>query len=174
MVKITGGNEQVTIARLEKLYQEYRPGSLFEYSFLDVDYQALYVAEQRVATLSRYFAGLAILISCLGLFGLAAFTAERRRKEIGVRKVLGASRASIVFLLSGDFTKLVILAISISLPLSYLVVNYWLQSFEYRIDLHWWYFIGAGLAALVIAWLTVGSQAVKAASVNPVNSLKDE
>jgi ABC-type antimicrobial peptide transport system permease subunit len=110
----------------------------------------------------------------LGLFGLAAFTAERRRKEIGIRKVLGASRSSIVYLLSGDFTKLVGVAICISLPLSYLIVKQWLNNFEYRIDLEWWYFVGAGLAALVIAWLTVSTQAVKAASVNPVHSLKDE
>jgi hypothetical protein len=174
MVKITGGAERETIARLEKLFKEHSPGFSFEYSFLDADYQALYVAEQRVATLSRYFAGIAILISCLGLFGLAAFTAERRRKEIGVRKVLGASRFSIVYLLSSDFTKLVVISICISLPLSYLIVKYWLQDFEYRITLEWWYFVGAGLAALVIAWLTVSTQAIKAASVNPVHSLKDE
>jgi len=91
-----------------------------------------------------------------------------------VRKVLGASRFSIVYLLSGDFTKLVVISISISLPLSYLLVKHWLQNFEYRIALEWWYFIGAGLAALVIAWLTVSTQAIKAASVNPAQSLKDE
>jgi ABC-type antimicrobial peptide transport system permease subunit len=105
---------------------------------------------------------------------LAAFTAERRRKEIGVRKILGASRFSIMYLLSGDFTKLVLVAICLSLPLSYLVVKHWLNNFEYRIALEWWYFIGAGLTALLIAWLTVSAQAVKAASVNPALSLKEE
>lgn len=174
MVKIVGGTERETIARLEQLYHQYSPGLPFEYTFLDADYQALYAAEQRVAVLSKYFAGLAILISGLGLFGLAAFTAERRRKEIGVRKVLGASRFNIVYLLSGDFTKIVLAAIAISLPLSYLLVKHWLQNFEYRISLQWWYFVGAGLAALVIAWLTVGTQALKAASANPAHSLKDE
>ncbi len=174
MVKIQAGREQETLYKLQKFYQEYNPGFVFEYKFLDQAYQTQYVAEKRVGVLSKYFAGLAILISCLGLFGLAAFTAERRRKEISVRKVLGASRFSIVYLLSSDFTKLVVIAICLSLPLSYLLVRNWLQNFEYRIDLQWWYFIGAGLAALVIAWLTVSSQAMKAASVNPAQSLKDE
>ncbi len=174
MVKIGSGQTKEAISELRRLYEDFNPGFAFDYKFLDQDFQALYVAEQRVAVLSRYFAGFAILISCLGLFGLAAFTAERRRKEIGVRKVLGASRMSIVYLLSSDFTKLVVVSIVISLPLSYLVVKNWLQNFEYRIDLQWWYFVGAGLAALVIAWLTVGTQAIKAASVNPAHSLKDE
>ncbi len=174
MVKIKAGTEKETIEQMASLYREYNQELPFEYKFLDDDFQTLYVAEQRVATLSQYFAGLAILISCLGLFGLAAFTAERRRKEIGVRKVLGASRASIVYLLSSDFTKLVLVAICLSLPLSYLIVKHWLQSFEYRIALEWWYFVGAGLAALLIAWLTVSTQAIRAASDNPVHSLKDE
>ena len=174
MVKIGAGQTKEATSELRRLYEAFNPGFAFDYKFLDQDFQALYVAEQRVAVLSRYFAGFAILISCLGLFGLAAFTAERRRKEIGVRKVLGASRFSIVYLLSSDFTKLVVISIAIALPLSYLVVKQWLENFEYRIDLQWWYFVGAGLAALVIAWLTVSSQALKAASVNPAHSLKDE
>jgi ABC-type antimicrobial peptide transport system permease subunit len=174
MVKIGAGQTKKAISELHRLYQDFNPGFAFDYKFLDQDFQALYVAEQRVAILSRYFAGFAILISCLGLFGLAAFTAERRRKEIGVRKVLGASRFSIVYLLSSDFTKMVLVAICISLPLSYLIVKHWLNNFEYRIDLEWWYFVGAGLVALVIAWLTVSTQAVRAASVNPAHSLKDE
>ncbi|PSR55132.1 transporter permease [Adhaeribacter arboris] len=174
MVKTRAGQTKAVIGKLRHLYEEFNPGFTFDYTFLDQDFQAQYVAEQRVAILSRYFAGLAILISCLGLFGLAAFTAERRRKEIGVRKVLGASRFSIVYLLSGDFTKLVVISIGVALPVSYLIVKNWLQDFEYRVALEWWYFIGAGLAALVIAWLTVSTQAVKAASANPTQSLKDE
>ena len=174
MAKINPDNEKETIAQLEKSYKAFNPGFVFDYKFLDEDYQAQYVAEQRVGALAKYFTGLAILISCLGLFGLAAFTAERRRKEIGIRKVLGASEISIVYLLSSDFTKMVLMAIAISLPFSYIIVQHWLHNFEYRIDLEWWYFVGAGLAALIIAWLTVGTQAVKAASVNPVHSLKDE
>jgi ABC-type antimicrobial peptide transport system permease subunit len=174
MVKIAAGQEQAVIEKLQEFYKTYNPGFVLDYTFLDEKYQAQYAAEQRVSVLSRYFAVLAILISCLGLFGLAAFTAERRRKEIGVRKVLGASDLNIIYLLSSDFTRLVVVAICISLPLSYLIVKHWLNNFEYRIDLQWWYFAGAGMAALLVAWLTVGSQAVKAASVNPVQSLKDE
>jgi ABC-type antimicrobial peptide transport system permease subunit len=174
MVKIGTGQAKEVISKLQRHYEAFNPGFTFDYKFLEQDFQALYVAEQRVAVLSRYFAGFAILISCLGLFGLAAFTAERRRKEIGIRKVLGATELSIVYLLSGNFTKLVLGAIGIALPVSYLITKTWLQNFEYRIDLQWWYFIGAGGAALIIAWLTVGMQAIKAASVNPAHSLKDE
>jgi ABC-type antimicrobial peptide transport system permease subunit len=173
MVKIKAGMEKITLEQLKKHQSGFLPQYPFEFTFMDADYQAMYESESRVAILSNYLAALAILISCLGLFGLAAFTAERRRKEIGVRKVLGASRFNIIYLLSGDFTKLVGIAICLSLPLSYLVVKHWLNNFEYRIDLQWWYFGGAGLAALLIAWLTVGTQAVKAASMNPVNTLKD-
>ena len=152
----------------------YNPGYSFNYQFLDQDYQALYAAEQRVSTLSRYFAGIAILISCLGLFGLAAFTAERRLKEIGIRKILGATDFGIVRLLSSDFTKLVLVAIFIALPISYFVAQRWLQGFAFSIDLEWWYFAGAGGVALLIAWLSVGFQTIKAARVNPVECLKDE
>ncbi len=174
LAKIATGQEKETISRLQQFYKEFNPGFVFDFQFLDEDYQAQYVAEQRVAALSRYFAGLAIVISCLGLFGLAAFTAERRRKEIGVRKVLGASEFSIIYLLSGEFTKLVITAICIALPVSYLIVKQWLHSFAYQINLNSWYFLGAGLLALIVAWLTVGVQAARAAKINPVHCLKDE
>ena len=174
LVKVKEGSEQETIAQLEKYYQEYNGGIPFEYQFLDEAYQKMYAAEQRVSTLSKYFAGIAILISCLGLFGLAAFTAERRLKEIGIRKALGASSISIVRLLSGDFTKMVLVAVVIALPLSYLAAQRWLQGFAFHIELRWWYFAGAGLLALLIAWFTVGLQTVKAARVNPVECLRDE
>jgi ABC-type antimicrobial peptide transport system permease subunit len=174
LVKIQAGTEKVTLAQIKRVYEKFHPKYIFEFTFLDADYQTLYDSENKIASLLKYFTFLAILISCLGLFGLAAFTAERRRKEIGVRKILGASRFSIMYLLSGDFTKLVLVAICLSLPLSYLVVKHWLNNFEYRIALEWWYFIGAGLTALLIAWLTVSAQAVKAASVNPALSLKEE
>jgi len=127
-----------------------------------------------VASLSKYFAGIAIIISCLGLFGLAAFTAERRIKEIGIRKALGSTSRSIVFLLSKDFTSLVIISIVIALPVSYYLVDTWLQRFAFRIDLEIWYFVMAGFAALIIAWLAVGGQAIKAAGANPATCLKDE
>lgn len=173
MAKIAAGKEKPVLASMGELYKKYNPGFSLDYKFLDQEYQAQYAAEQRVAALSKYFAGLAILISCLGLFGLAAFTAERRLKEIGIRKVLGSSVFSIVYLLSSDFTKLVIAAIFIALPASYLITGYWLKSFALHIDLEIWYFLGAGIAALLIAWLTVGMQAVKAANVNPLECLKD-
>jgi hypothetical protein len=174
MVKIKAGQEKATLERLAAFYRKFNGGIPFEYKFLDQDYQALYMAEQRVSVLSRYFAGIAILISCLGLLGLAAFTAERRRKEIGIRKVLGSSEAGIVYLLSNDFTKLVGVAIGLALPVSYLLASTWLKGFAYRIDLEPWYFLLAGLLALGTALLTVGLQAFKAARINPVQCLKDE
>jgi len=174
MVKIKAGSEKTTLADLTKLYTNFNPGLTFNFRFLDNQYQELYVAEQRVATLSKYFAGLAILISCLGLFGLATFTAERRRKEISIRKVLGQSAAQVTVMLSSEFAKLVLVAIFIALPIAYLLANNWLSGFAYRIPLQVWYFIGAGLVALLVAILTVGSQAIRAANRNPVNALRDE
>ncbi|MDX2246817.1 MAG: ABC transporter permease [Bacteroidia bacterium] len=174
MVKIEAGREKETLSGLADFYGAFNPGFDFDYHFLDETYQAQYVAEQRVSKLSRYFAGLAILISCLGLFGLAAFTAERRIKEIGIRKILGASAWSIVRLLSADFTKMVLAAIVIALPVSYLIARQWLEGFAYRIDLEWWFFVGAAVAALLIAWLTVGVQTLRAAAINPAQCLRDE
>ena len=172
-VKIEEGQSLNTIAQLEKKYKEAQPGKSFDYTFLDSDFQALYISEQRVATLSQYFAGFAILISCLGLFGLATFTAQRRIKEISIRKVLGANRFSIVHLLTLDFTKMVLLAILIGLPLSYLLAKNWLTNFAFHIDLTAWYFLIAGIVVLAIAWITVSIQTFKAASVNPTNNLKE-
>jgi hypothetical protein len=174
MAKIAAGGEKEVIANLEKLYHQFNPGFLLDYKFLDQDYQAQYAAEQRVSTLSKYFAGLAILISCLGLFGLAAFTAERRLKEIGIRKILGSSNFGIVRLLSTDFTRMVLMAIGFALPISYLIAKNWLNDFAYRIDLEWWFFVGAGLVALLVTWLTVGLQTVRAARIYPSECLKDE
>jgi ABC-type antimicrobial peptide transport system permease subunit len=174
MAKIEAGKEKETIDRLQAFYKAYNPGFTLDYRFLDQEYQAQYVAEQRVSTLSRYFAGIAILISCLGLFGLAAFTAERRLKEIGIRKTLGATDFGIVRLLSADFTRMVLTAIVIALPISYFITRKWLEGFAYRIDLEWWFFIASGFLAILIAWFTVGLQTVKAARVNPTECLKDE
>jgi putative ABC transport system permease protein len=174
MVKIEAGKESEVIAHLSKFYKEFNPGYIFNFKFLDDDYQSLYIAERRVGVLSRYFGGLAILISCLGLFGLAAFTAERRTKEIGIRKVMGASVFGIIRLLSADFTRLVIISVAIGLPVSYFTSSKWLENFAFRIDLEWWYFATAGLLVLLITWLTVGYHAAKAARVNPSECLRDE
>jgi predicted permease len=174
MARITAGKEKETISSIESLYKKLNPGFLFEYNFLDTVYQSQYENEQRVAILSKYFAGLAILISCLGLFGLAAFTAERRLKEMGIRKVLGSSELGIVYLLSSDFTKIVFVAIVIALPISYFMARYWLDGFAFSVPLQPWYFIAVGVLAMVIAWLTVGTQAIRAARVNPTLCLKNE
>jgi len=173
-VKIRPNTEQVAIGELQRLYAAYNPGFGLDYTFLDADYQAQYVAERRVAVLARYFAGLAILISGLGLLGLAAFTAERRRKEIGIRKALGASELGIVWLLTSSLTWLVVVAIVLALPLSYLLMQRWLEGFAYRVAWQWWYFAAAGTGALLIAWLTVSVQAWRAARRNPVLSLRAE
>lgn len=174
VVKIANGKEQAAITQIEDFYGKYNPGLPFEYRFLDDDFHALYAAEQRVADLAYYFAGMAVLISCLGLFGLATFTAQRRRKEIGIRKVLGASVLGITRMLSGDFAKMVLTAIFISLPISYFIAKNWLDSFAYRVDLQLWFFIIAGFSALFIALLTVSFQTVRAARGNPVDCLKME
>jgi predicted permease len=173
-VKIEPGKEREALAGLQDFYQEFNPGFPLDYRFLDEDYQQLYASEQRVAILSKYFAGLAILISCLGLLGLAAFTAERRVKEIGIRKVLGSTNFAIVRLLTAEYTMMVLAAIAIALPLSYFFARMWLNSFAFRIGLEWWLFPGAGLSALLIAWLTVGLLTVKAARVNPADCLRSE
>ena len=174
MVKIEAGKEQEVIPRLQQYYQDFNPGFPFAYRFLDADYQSLYASEKRVSTLSKYFAGLAILISCLGLFGLAVFTAERRIKEIGIRKVLGSSDFAIVRLLSADYTKMVLTAIVIALPLSYFTAKSWLSSFAFKIELQWWFFAGAGLSSLLIAWFTVGLLTIKASRINPTECLRSE
>jgi len=174
MIKIGKGREQEAIASIEKFYSSFNPGFPLTYRFLDQDYQELYAAERRVAALSKYFAGLAILISCLGLFGLAAFTTERRTKEIGIRKILGSTSAGIVYLLSGEFTKMVLASIAVALPASYFLANMWLENFVFRIDLQWWIFVLSGAAALFIAWLTVGIHTMKAAGVNPAQCLRNE
>lgn len=174
MIRLEGGKEKETLKVLTDFYKEYNPGFSFEYTFQDQEYAKQYAAEQRVATLSGYFAAFAILISCLGLFGLATFTAERRLKEIGIRKALGSSSTNIVLLLSGDFTRMVLLSILLGLPVSYWLLSGWLERFAFHIDLELWYFVAAGLIALLIAWLTVASQAIKAAMINPVKCLRSE
>lgn len=174
MARIEGGKEKETLEAIRNFYQEYNPGFTFDYRFQDEVYGRMYANEQRVATLSFYFAGFAIIISCLGLFGLATFTAERRLKEIGIRKTMGSSVTNIVLLLSKDFTVLVIVAIVIGVPVSYYLLSTWLTRFAFHIELSVYYFLAAGCMALLIAWVTVASQALRAARVNPVQCLRTE
>ena len=175
-IKIKAGQEQEAIGNIAGIYEKFNPGHPFEYGFVDEEYQALYASESRVAMLSRYAAGLAILISCLGLFGLALFSAERRTKEISVRKVLGATALQIVGLLSGHYARLLAVALLISLPLSYWVVDTWLAGFAFRIELEWSFFGlgGAVVGTFALVWLSVGWQTVKAARMNPVDGLGRE
>ncbi len=172
VVRIQPGSEQNTLEQLQTIYHKYHPGYPFEFTFLDEDYNALYASENRVSTLSTFFAILATAISCLGLFGLAVFSSERRTKEIGIRKVLGATTSGIVRLLAGDIVKPVFVSILIAVPVSYLIGKSWLDGFADRIELSWWFFAMAGMLALMVTWLTVGLQTFKAAQANPVNSLK--
>ncbi|MBV8251549.1 MAG: ABC transporter permease [Chitinophaga sp.] len=174
MARIQAGKTAATIQRVEQYYKDFNPGYTFDYQFLDMAYQQQYASEQLVASLAKYFTGLAIIISCLGLFGLAAFTVERRAKEIGVRKVMGATAANIVYLLSIDFTKIILVAIVLALPLSYFVTRNWLDSFAYRIHLSAGYFVAAAVIALLVAWCTIGLQTIKASRVNPLLYLKEE
>ncbi|MDH5251621.1 MAG: ABC transporter permease, partial [Cyclobacteriaceae bacterium] len=174
MVRLARGREKEALGALTDFYNSFNPGFTFEYEFQDTNYAKLYAAEQRVATLSGYFAAFAILISCLGIFGLAAFTAARRQKEIGIRKALGCSSTKIVLLLSSDFTGMVLVSIVLGLPASYWLLQHWLSRFAFHVDLEVWFFIVAGLVALLIAWFTVASQALRAANTNPVECLRSE
>ena len=174
LVKIKVGTEKETLARLDNFYKQYNMGLPFEYKFLDDDYQALYASEQRVSILSRYFAGIAIIICCLGLFGLAAFTAQKRHKEIGIRKVIGASVSSVAVMLSKDFLKLVIIAVLIAFPLAWWAMHGWLQSFAYRVDIGAGIFLAAGGSIILITICTISFQAIKAAVANPVRALRSE
>lgn len=174
LVKLKAGNEQQSIARIADLFAKFTGGLEFSFSFLDDDYNKLYSSEQRVAILSRYFAGIAILISCLGLFGLAAFTAQKRLKEIGIRKVIGASVTNVVTMLSKDFLVLVVIAFLIAVPVSWWAANQWLQGFAYRINITPAVFLITGLFILMITLITVSFQSIKAALSNPVKSLRSE
>jgi ABC-type antimicrobial peptide transport system permease subunit len=174
VVKIKAGTERQTIARIKKSFESYSKGLFFDYHFMDEEYEALYNAENRVSILSRYFAGLAILISCLGLFGLAAFTAQRRQKEIGIRKVIGASVSTIVIMLSKDFLKMVLIAILIGFPAVWWIMHSWLDGFAYRISIGAGVFIGAAVCIVLITILTISFQSIKAAIANPVKSLRSE
>jgi predicted permease len=174
VIRIKQENQQRTLKAIESLYRRYNPGFPFTFNFLDEAYQKQYETETRTATLSGYFAGLAIIISCLGLFGLAAFTAQKRQKEIGIRKVIGASVASVTVMLSKDFLKLVAIALLIACPVSWWMMNSWLQGYTYRISITATIFLMAATLLLFITMIAIGFQTIKAAIANPVKSLRTE
>ena len=171
--KLVYGSKNEIITN-EEIFKKYNPEYPFEYKFVDEEYARKFDNEKRQGTLASLFAGLTIFISCLGLFGLATYMAENRIKEIGVRKVLGASVTKITTLLSKDFIILVLIAFIIAVPLAYLGVSKWLQNFEYRVTIQWWVFAIACFLSVAIALLTVSFQAIKAAIANPVKSLRTE
>ncbi len=173
-LRIDAKNASYIISSAENKWKSMAPGQPFNYSFMDADFNKIYTAEQQTGKLFITFAIFAIFIGCLGLFGLVTYAAEQRRKEIGVRKVLGATVSSIVTMLSKDFAKLVLIASLIAFPVAWLVMNKWLQSFAYRTTISWWIFVIAGVAAIMIALITVSFQAIKAAVANPVKSLRTE
>jgi ABC-type antimicrobial peptide transport system permease subunit len=169
-----GSNPMKVLSAIEGVHKRTTPGYPFEYRFVDDQFNQLVSSEKLMSKLAEVFAAFAILISCLGLFGLAAYTAERRTKEIGVRKVLGASVAGIARLLSSEFLQLVAISCLLAFPLAGWVMHNWLQNYEYRIAIHGWVFALAGTISLLIALLTVSFQAIKAAIANPVKSLRTE
>ncbi|HEX4851628.1 MAG TPA: FtsX-like permease family protein, partial [Puia sp.] len=170
----SGVDNEKSVDKIEAVMKKDNPGYPFDYKFVDDQFNELFKAEMLIGRLSRIFAILAILISCLGLFGLAAYTAERRTKEIGIRKVLGASSSRIAGLLSGDFLLLISIAAVIAFPLAWLAMHKWLQNYAYRIEIHWWIFLMAGALTIFIALITISSQAIRAALANPAKSLRTE
>ncbi len=173
-IRIAGNDPAQTVRQIRQTWQQLFPDEVFDYQFLDAQLAKLYETETLIARLINVFTGIAILICCLGLYSLVSHVVIQRTKEIGIRKVLGASVASIVALLSGDFLKLVLVAIVIASPLAWYAMNWWLQDFAYKIDIEWWVFALAGLIAIGIALLTVSFQSIKAALMNPVKSLRSE
>lgn len=174
LVRFKTGNLSSTMNEFQKLFKESIPNSVFDYTFLDKYLNTLYASEEKMGTVIFIFSLLAIIVACMGLFGLAAYTAEQRTKEIGVRKVLGASVSGIAALLSKDFLKLVIISILIATPIAWWIMNKWLADFAYRINISWWIFFIAGITAIIIALITISFQAIKAAMANPVNNLRSE
>ncbi|EAZ79665.1 ABC transporter permease [Algoriphagus machipongonensis] len=173
-LKVKGENIPATLAEIDAVWSELAPHRPFIYSFLDEDFNTQYESDFRFRQIFTTFSVLAILIACLGLLGLATYTAEQRTKEIGIRKVLGANIGSIVGLLSKDFIQLVLIAILVATPVAWYAMNQWLEGFAYQVPVHWWVFLVSGMLAVVVALVTISFQAIKAAMLNPVKSLKSE
>jgi len=173
-IKIQPANVKQTLAAVQTLWTAAFPGNLYEYQFLDDKIAGFYKSENQLSELYKIFAGIAIFISCLGLYGLISFMAVQRTKEVGIRKTLGASVSSIVYLFSKEFTILIIVAFAISVPIGWYLANKWLQSFSYKINIGPGIFLLAITLSVVIAWITVGYKAIIAALANPVKSLRSE
>jgi putative ABC transport system permease protein len=173
-IKVSAANLTATIAAVKKTDDSFFPGNLFDYYFLDEKFNKQYANDQLFGKAFSIFSGFAIFIACLGLLGLALFATAQRTKEIGVRKVLGASVGNIVLLLSKDFILLVLAAFVIAAPIAWLIMHQWLQDFAYRIQIEWWVFAIAGVLAVTIALATISVQAIRAAVSNPVRSLRAE
>jgi len=172
--RVKTANLPALMSQIEDKWKDLSPNNAFTYSFMDQDFDATYRSEQRIGTIFVSFTALAIAIACLGLFGLAAYAAEQRNKEIGIRKVLGASVSTIVSMLSMDFIKLVFISILIASPVAWWAMNKWLQDFAYRINIQWWVLALAGFAAIFIAFITISFQSIRAAIANPMKSLRSE
>ena len=173
-IRVASGDLTSTLANIEQVWSLHNPGKPFEYSFQDQYIADLRLNDERFAKLFSVFTLLAIAIACLGLFGLTAFLAESRTKEIGVRKVLGASVLSILRLLSREYVMMIVMSLVIAFPLAYYLMKSWLQNFAYRIDIGWQVFVLAGVISMVLAVLTISFHAIKVASGNPINSLRAE
>jgi putative ABC transport system permease protein len=173
-IKIGSNNIPAALSHIENTWKKFLPETPYQYTFLDENFEKLYKAEEKQKAILTIFACIAIFIACLGLFGLSAFAITQRIKEIGIRKVLGASIGSIVQLLSKDFLILVVISAVIAFPVAWFFMNNWLQDFAYRISMPWWVFIIAGIVAAFIALITISFQAIKAAISNPVKSLRTE
>jgi len=162
------------LARVEKVFRAVLPAVPFDFKFLDEEYEKKFVGEVRVGNLTSLFAALAIFISCLGLYGLTSFVAQQRTKEIGIRKVMGATTFNLWKMLAKGFVQLVLISIVISIPIAYYIVNTWLNGFQYRTEIAWWIFAAAGAGAVIITLITVSYRTIKAALANPVKCLKSE
>jgi ABC-type antimicrobial peptide transport system permease subunit len=174
MIRLPDADFSETLQQMEATFKKYNPAYPFVYRFADDQFDQKFTSIQLIGRLANIFSALAIIISCLGLFGLAAFTAEQRTKEIGIRKVMGATVPQVILLLSKDFTKLVVVAFLVTAPAAWFLFNMWLNRFPYRIEIHWSILALAGFVALTLALATVSYQAIRAAVANPVDSLRNE
>lgn len=173
-IRLKNSDLPATLAMIEKTWAEFFPTKAFEYQFFDDRLSEAYQNEAELASLGKLFAGIAIFLSCFGLFGLISLTVQQRAKEIGIRKVLGASVPGIVGLLSKDFLQLIVFALVLATPIAWYLMGQWLEDFAYRIELEWWHFTVAGAAAVLVAFFTMSFQSIRAAMANPVDSLRSE